>query len=140
MERKLPWSIFAGANFLEKRTSNVFTFANQSGATALAGNYLLTNAAQDHYDSEEFDARRLFANGYTLYVAYTHSSAHTNAALDYLPTPSPLGPQQSGPLAWDTPNRIISWGWLPIPICEAQEALGFCLFARSAHRVSLTPQ
>ena len=24
-----------------------------------------------------------------------------------------LGPQQSGPLPWDTPNRVISWGWLP---------------------------
>ena len=124
VERKLPWSIFAGANFLEKRTSNVFTFANESGA-APAGNYQLTNARQDHYDSEEFDARRIFANGYTLYVAYTHSSAHTNAALDYLPTPTPLGPQQSGPLAWDTPNRIISWGWLPIPIAKLKNRWDF---------------
>ena len=29
-----------------------------------------------------------------------------------------LGPQQTGPLAWDTPNRVISWGWLPIPIAK----------------------
>ncbi len=125
VERKLPWSIFAGANFLQKRTSNVLTFANQSGAAALAGNYLLTNGRQDHYDSEEFDARRFFANGYTLYVSYTHSSARTNAALDYLPTPSPLGPQQSGPLAWDTPNRIISWGWLPIPFWKLKNRWDF---------------
>ena len=66
---------------------------------ALAGDYLLTNGREDRYSSEEFDVRKLFANGYTLYVSYTHSSARTNAALDYLPTPSPLGPQQSGPLA-----------------------------------------
>ncbi|HEY1897657.1 MAG TPA: hypothetical protein VGG62_15360, partial [Terracidiphilus sp.] len=26
---------------------------------------------------------------------------------------SMLGPQQSGPLPWDTPNRVLSWGWLP---------------------------
>jgi hypothetical protein len=115
VERKLPWTIYAGANFLEKRTTGVFTFANQSGAAALAGNYLLTNGREDHYSSEEFDARKLFANGYTLCVSYTHSSARTNAALDYLPTPSPLGMQQSGPLPWDAPNRIISWGWLPVP-------------------------
>ena len=50
-----------------------------------------------------------------MYVSYTHSSARTNAALDYLPTPSPLGAQQSGPLPWDVPNRVISWGWLPVP-------------------------
>jgi hypothetical protein len=116
VERALPWSIMAGANFIEKRTTDVFTFANQSGAAALAGDYLLTNGREDRYRSEEFDARRLFANGYTVYVSYMHSSARTNAALDYLPTPSPLGAQQSGPLAWDTPNRAISWGWLPVPL------------------------
>ncbi len=125
VERKFPWSIIGGANFLEKRTSNVFTFTNQSGATAGAENYLLTNTREDHYSSQEFDARRVFASGYTLYVAYTHSSAHTNAALDYLPTPSPLGPQQSGPLAWDTPNRVISWGWLPIPIAKLKNRWDF---------------
>ena len=98
---------------------------NQSGPAALSGDYLLTNARQDHYDSEEFDARRLFANGYTVFASYTHSSARTNAALDYLPTPSPLGPQQSGPLAWDTPNRVISWGWLPVPIAKLKKRWDF---------------
>jgi hypothetical protein len=125
VERMLPWSIIGGANFLQKRTSNVFTFANQSGTTVLAGNYLLTNDRQDRYDSEEFDLKKLFANGYTLYVSYTHSSARTNAALDYLPTPSPLGPQQSGPLAWDTPNHVISWGWLPIPFWKLKKRWDF---------------
>ncbi len=124
-ERKLPWSIFGGANFVEKRTSNVFTFANQSAPASLAGDYLLSNARQDHYSSEEIDARRLFANGYTVYVSYTHSSARTNAVLNYLPTPSPLGPQQSGPLAWDTPNRVISWGWLPVPITMLEKRWDF---------------
>jgi hypothetical protein len=116
VEQKLSWSIFAGVNFLQKRTTNLFTYVNQSGPAALSGNYLLTNQRQDHYNSVEFDARHLSVNGYTLYVSYTRSSAHTNAALDYIPTLSLLGPQQSGPLAWDTPNRTISWGWLPVPL------------------------
>ena len=110
VERKLPWAIDAGANFLQKRTVNVFTFANQSGTATPAGDYLLTNGRQDRYNSEEFDARKYFKNDYTVYVSYTHSSARTNAALVYLPTPSPLGAQQSGPLPWDVPNRVISWG------------------------------
>ena len=116
VEHKLPWSIFAGANFIEKRTANLLTFANESGATAFAGDYALTNARQDHYDSIEVNARRLFADGYAVFVSYTYSSARTNAALQYLPTPSPLGAQQSGPLPWDSPNRVISWGWLPVPL------------------------
>ena len=129
VEQELPWRIFAGANFMEKRTSDVLTFANQNGggagAGALAGDYLLTNGREDHYSSEEIDARKLFGNEYTLYAAYTHSEARTNAALDYLPTPSPLGAQQSGPLAWDVPNRTISWGWLPVPFARLRKRWDF---------------
>ncbi|HZP07563.1 MAG TPA: TonB-dependent receptor [Terracidiphilus sp.] len=125
VERKLPGSIIAGANFLEKRTSDGFTFANQSGPAALLDDYQLTNGREDRYHSFEIDARRLFANEHTVYVAYTHSSARTNAALNYWPTPSPLGPQQSGPLSWDTPNRILSWGWLPVPLPKLRRRWDF---------------
>jgi hypothetical protein len=116
VERKIPGAIFAEANFLEKRGANIFVYVNESGPALLSENYRLSSARQDHYNSVEFSARRSFANGYTLFASYTHSSARTNAALDYLPTLSPLGSQQSGPLAWDTPNRVISWGWLPLPL------------------------
>jgi len=118
MERKLPGSIFAGVNFVEKRESNAFVYGNESGPAALTGEYVLTNAKQDHYYSVEFDARRSFANGHALFASYARSSARTNAALDYVPTISLLGPQQSGPLAWDAPNRAISWGWLPLLLPE----------------------
>jgi hypothetical protein len=115
-EQKLPYSIFASAGFLQKRLSNEVVYANQSEPAALSGNYLLTNGRQDHYNSVELDARRLFANGYSLFVSYTRSSARTNAAIDFIPTLSLLGPQRAGPLAWDTPNRVISRGWLPLPL------------------------
>jgi hypothetical protein len=116
IQQKLPWAIFGGANFVQKRSSKVFSYVNQNGASALSGNYLLTNDRQDHYDSFEVNARRLFAGGYSVFMSYTRSSARTNAALDYVPAISFLGPQQSGPLAWDAPNRTISWGWLPVPL------------------------
>ncbi len=125
VERELPWSIVAGANFLDKRTTDLPAFADQSGPAALAGNYLLTNGREDRSSSEEFDARRLFADGSTVCLSYSHSSARTNAALDYLPTPSPLGAQQSGPLSWDTPNRVISWGWLPVPLAMLKKQWEF---------------
>ncbi len=131
IERALPWSINGGLSVMGKRTTDGFTFTNQSGTT-LAGNYLLTNARTDTYRAEGIELRKLFGDGYTLYLSYTHSSAHTSAALDYLPTPSlfgpeqgglrglpvasPLGPQQSGPQPWDAPNRTVSWGWLPFDV------------------------
>jgi Carboxypeptidase regulatory-like domain len=112
-EQKLPDRIYAGANFIQKRTTDEFVYANQSGPQALWGTYLLTNGKQDHYNSEEVEARRSFGTWYTLFGSYTHSSAKTNAALDYVPTVPVLGPQQTGPLLWDVPNRVVSWGWLP---------------------------
>jgi hypothetical protein len=122
IQRKLPGSIYAGANFLQKRTSDGFVYANPGG---LSGTYLLTNSRQDHYTSEEFDLSRNFANGYRLFAAYTHSAARTNAALDYVPTISLLGPQQSAPLSWDVPNRVISWGWLPVPLPQLKKRWDF---------------
>jgi hypothetical protein len=112
-QHKFPAQIYLGANFMQKRLSDEFVYANQSGPSALAGNYILTNNRQDHYYAAEIDARRSFSGNYALFVSYTHSSAITNTALDYVPSIPILGPQQSGPLFWDVPNRVISWGWLP---------------------------
>jgi Carboxypeptidase regulatory-like domain len=125
LERKLPGSIYAGLNFLQKRTSSAFVYANQEMPGALYGTYQLTNERQDHYISEEFELTRTFANGYKVFGAYTHSSARTNAALDYVPTVSLLGPQQSGPQPWDVPNRVVSWGWLPLLLSRFKRSWDF---------------
>lgn len=113
LEQKLPEQVYFGANYIQKRLSDEFVYANPLGDGALSGTWLLTNQRQDHYASIEVNARRTFAGDYTLFGSFTHSSARTNAALDYIPSMPILGPQQSGPLAWDVPNRILSWGWLP---------------------------
>ena len=118
LEQRLPWAIYLKASVIRKNVSNEFVYANQSGPATLSGEYALTNTREDHDNLAEVEARRTFANGYTLFAAYTHSSAHTNAAIDYVPTISMLGPQQSGPLGWDSPNRVLSWGWLPFPLFD----------------------
>jgi hypothetical protein len=116
VEQRLPWSIYAKANFIEKYVTDVFTYVNQSGPAALAGNYLLTNGRRDHDYAAEVEARRSFGQWYTLFASYTRSEARSNAAIDYVPTISLLGPQQSGPLPWNSPNRVVSWGWMPFDL------------------------
>ena len=115
LEQKLPGQIFLNAGFLQKNTDDGFVYANPNPAS-LYGLWNLTNEREDRYHSFEIDGRRTFRDGYTVFAAYTRSSARTNAAIDYTPTLSPIGPQQPGPLPWDAPNNLISWGWLPIPI------------------------
>jgi hypothetical protein len=116
LEQKLPASTYLTANLIRKRVSNLFAYVNQSGPAAISGNYALTNTREDNDTLEEIELRHTFAHGYTLFGAYTHSTARTSAAIDYTPTISYLGPQQSSPLAWDSPNRVLSWGWLPFDL------------------------
>lgn len=113
VQHMLPHNIWFAANYLQKRVSDELVYTSQNPPGALSGTWLLTNDRQDHYHSWEIEGRHAFAGGYTLFGAYTRSSATTNAALHYEPSLSILGPQQPGPLPWDTPNRVVSWGWLP---------------------------
>jgi hypothetical protein len=115
IERKLPAAIYASVNFLDKHGTNAFVYTVQSPPPALSGTYLLNNSRKESYDSVSLNLRHTFAHGYVLFGSYTRSSTHTNAALEYSPTLSVLGPQASGPLQWDAPNRLLSWGWLPVP-------------------------
>ena len=85
----------------------------------------LTNQRQDHYGSFEVDARRLFASGYSLFVSYTRSSARTNAALDYVPTISLLGPQQSGPLAMGHTESHYLMGLASDAVTDSSQTLDF---------------
>ena len=116
IEQKLPNSLFLRAEVIEKRVKDQFAYANETNPGALAGTYRLSSSRDDHDQVFEVDARRTFSRGYTLFGAYTHSHAHTNSAIDYYPMITDYGPQQSGPLAWDTPNRVLSWGWLPLAL------------------------
>jgi len=116
LEQKLPGEVFVRAEVVFKHIKDQFAFTNETDSGALSGTYRLSPLREDHDDMFELDARRTFSGGYTLFGAYTHSRAHTNSALDYTPAISDFGPQQSGPLPWDTPNRVLSWGWLPFDI------------------------
>ncbi|MGH2396720.1 MAG: TonB-dependent receptor domain-containing protein [bacterium] len=115
LERKLPGSVYLGVNFIEKRGSHGFVYVNQNPGSILAGDYLLRDIRHDHYDAVEISIRRVFQRGFSLFGSYTRSSARTNAVLDFDPNDPVFSPQADGPLSWDTPNRFISWGWLPLP-------------------------
>jgi hypothetical protein len=147
LEQKLPLAIYLKCNFVEKRGSNGFVYLNQNPANVLGGTYELTNTRHEKYDAVEISFRRAFAHGYMLFASYTRSAARTNEVLEYSPTLSIIGPQGSGPLPWDTPNRLLSWGWLPVPLTKrldfvytAEWRTGFAFSAINANQqLSGTP-
>lgn len=116
LEKKLPGAFYFKAEFLEKRGTNGWAYVNaglnQSGAPS--GEYVLSNQRQDHYDAVTISARKPFKGEHILFAAYTRSSARTTAALSFS-IDNPLFSQQiGGPLPWNTPNRLQTWGYLPV--------------------------
>jgi len=118
-ERMLPARVYGKIEFLERRGQHSFAYANQAADTGVpGGSFLLTNARQDHYDAVQLSARRDFRDNHAILFSYTRSSARTNRALEFTLDNPIFGQQASGPLPWDVPDRIISWGWLPFPLLK----------------------
>ncbi len=116
VERRLPGQVHTKFEFLEKAGRDGFNFTNPAAdAGAPGGTFLLSNARRDRYDAFQVIARRDFRNNHALLAAYTRSAARTNRVLEFTLDNPIFGPQGRGPLPWDTPNRIVSWGWLPLP-------------------------
>jgi Carboxypeptidase regulatory-like domain len=116
VERKLPRAIYLRVGFLEKRGHDGWTFLNPAAGPAgfLGGVYQLRTTRRDRYDSVEIAARKAFSNGHFLFASYTRSSARSNAVLDFSLENPVFARQAEGPLPWDSPDRLISWGWLPL--------------------------
>jgi len=113
LERKMPHSIYFQLQFLEKRGRDGWTFVNQG--SGFSGNFRLEGLKQDRYDSVEISTRHTFKGGHVVFASYTRSKAHSNAVFDFSIDSLLFSPQAGGPLSWDTPNRFLSWGWMPLP-------------------------
>jgi hypothetical protein len=109
IERKLPWKIYGRVEYLNRRGTDGFSY-EPLGST---GVFNLADNRQDRYHSTSITLRKELQRGYPLFVSYTRSYAHSNEILDFSVDNLVFGPQVSGPLFWDAPNQLVSWGWLP---------------------------
>ncbi len=114
LERKLFARIYLRTEYIRKRGANGFVFLNTSGVP-LGGDFLLTNTRQDHFDSFQITAHRTFKENYEVMASYTRSSARSNQVFDFTIDNPIFSLQSAGPLAWNTPNRFLTWGWVPLP-------------------------
>jgi hypothetical protein len=102
---------------MDRRARNIWTFINPGASTLpngpFSGQFTLTNDRRDHYDSAGLTFRHVFKQNHVVFASYTRSRALTNADFGYSHDSVLFSPQAGGPLPWDAPNRILSWGWLP---------------------------
>jgi carboxypeptidase family protein/TonB-dependent receptor-like protein len=112
VEQMLPWKVYFRTDFIEKRGKHAFAYFNPP--TNPAGVFTLASAQNIDYDSVEFTAHKRFAATHEVFVSYTRSDVRSNAAVDFSLENPLFGQQLPGPLPWDAPNRLISWGWFPL--------------------------
>ena len=105
-------STFVGASFLLRESRDGFAFETEP----TGGPLVLHNNRQDRYVSGEVWVRHEFGDKAQIEVDYTRSHASSNEVLDPNLAVLILAPQQAGPLSWDTPHRVVSSGWTPIPL------------------------
>jgi hypothetical protein len=118
--------VYVSAKYLRRRGTDEFAFVNTLAPDAPpsllplptpggGGVYQLTNLRRDDYDSFAVSVRQTLSGQFEWMASYTHSRAVSNGVLD----PNTAQPLQVlpnfVPMPWDTPNRILAWGYLPLP-------------------------
>jgi hypothetical protein len=118
VEQRLRSQTYFRADFIQRRGRNGLAFVNESTKTASVIPLILRSVREDHYDALQLSARHTFKQGNVLFLSYVRSSARSNPVVDFALDQifDPLfTSQNSGPLPWDTPNNVISYGWFPLP-------------------------
>jgi hypothetical protein len=82
----------------------------------IGSEFLLQSSRRDKYRGATVTARHTFKNTAVLFGSYTRSKASSDQVLDPALGSLYFAPQQAGPLSWDAPNRILTWGSTPTPI------------------------
>ncbi len=113
LERKLPADIYVKVEYIRKRGIHGFAYDLSVPSTTNA-NFVLSNTRQDHYDGVQISGRHAFRNGHMVAASYVRSRTRSNQVLDFNIDNPQFSSQQPGPYPWDTPNRFLSYGLLPL--------------------------
>lgn len=112
---KLAGSTLVGIHLLARDAHDGLAYNPQIPVIPVV-DFLLQNSRQDRYRAAELLLRHSFREKAEVFADYTRSRARSNQVLDFSLGALPTGSQAPGALAWDAPNRFLSWGWTPLPI------------------------
>lgn len=118
-QEKFGRNTLVSLDLLARNGSHGFAFVDQQPSQP-GGIFLLQDQRQDRYRSATFSLRHIFSENTEIYGAYTSSKAHSNQVLNPALGSIFYAAQQPGPVAWDTPNRLVLWGWMPTHIWSMQ--------------------
>jgi hypothetical protein len=126
VERDFGRRLSARLEWLRRRARDGFVYAaGETGEPAVlgtlalrygfGGTYTLSNRRRDLYDEVALTVRQSLGEQYGWMASYVRSRAVSNAVLD-ISVDQPLQVQNDfGHVPWDTPNRLLAWGYFPTP-------------------------
>ena len=118
-QEKFGRNTLVSLELLARNGLHGFAFVDQQPSQP-GGIFLLQDHRQDRYRSATLSVRHVFSESAEIYGAYTRSRAHSNEVLNPSLGSIFYAAQQPGPVAWDAPNRLLLWGWVPTHIWKTQ--------------------
>jgi hypothetical protein len=118
-QQKIRRNTIVVLELLARNGSHGFVYVDQNPAQ-MGGNFLLRDTRKDRYRGATLTLRHIFSEDTEVYGAYTRSRANSNQVLNPVLGSIFFAAQQPGPLAWDAPNRLLTWGWTPTHIWKIQ--------------------
>jgi len=111
-QQKLGKKTLVALDLMARNGYHGFAYVDQNPAVG-GGIFLLEDDRKDRYRAATLSVRHVFSENTEVYGAYSRSRAHSNEVLNPALGSIFYAPQQSAPLAWDAPNRLLTWGWAP---------------------------
>ena len=118
-QQKIRRNTLFDIELLARNGYHGFVYVDQNPAQ-IGGIFLLQDRRKDRYRAATLTVRHIFSEDTQVFGAYTRSVAHSNQVLNPALGSIFFAAQQSAPLAWDAPNRFLSWGWAPTHIWKIQ--------------------
>lgn len=114
--QKIGGRTVAGIHLMARDGRRGFAYEDDGRPGRPGALFVLLNHRRDRYRSAEIYVRHSFRENIEIFSSYTRSTARTNEALDPVLGALLFSRQRPGPLPWDAPNRLVTWGWAPLPI------------------------
>jgi hypothetical protein len=116
-QQKLRHGFYLDSNFMRKNGRRVWAYDLTSpfGLPTSQFDYRLGSNLRNSYTFVELRLSRTFKGKYPWLLSYARSSSRSTGVIDFSQDNPVFARQAGGPLDWDTPNRLISWGVFPLP-------------------------
>jgi hypothetical protein len=113
VEQEIGQANFVGISVLSRHQRDGLAYQKLAARRGLSLLPLL-NDRRDDYNAVEVTIKHIFSRSAEVVASYTRSHSRTNQALDYNLDSQAFDTQLQGPLNYDAPDRVVSWGWSPV--------------------------